>query len=109
MSLSGIPRALARAMSLPALLARSCCAAAALDCLDSSPTQTTARSGLLDTRAVPLGITPGSKVVALEGAEGAARGMEGVLTAGTARVAVRAQSVPMAAESVMVQEVDGVS
>src|ERR1700737_4634039 len=104
MSLSAIPRAFARAISLPALLARSCCAAEALVCFESTPTHTTARSGLLDTRPLPLVITPGSKVVVVEDADGTARRTEGRLTASTASVAIRAQRIPTAAENATVRK-----
>src|SRR5260370_7758352 len=106
MSLSGIPSALARAISPAAFPARSDCAADALDCLDSTATEINARSGFLDTIASPLVITPGSNVDVVEEAEGAATRIEGLLTASTANVAVSAQSVAAAADNTTVRIVD---
>src|SRR5260370_3984274 len=99
MSLSAIPSALARAISPAAFPARSDCAVAALDCLDSTAAEISARSGFLDTIAAPLVITPGSNVDVVEDAEGAATRIEGLLTASTANVAVSAQSVAAAADN----------
>src|SRR5713226_6749919 len=106
MSLSGIPSALARAISPAALPARSDCAADALDCLESTAAEISARSGFLDTIASPLVITPGSNVDVVEDAEGAATRIEGLLTASTANVAVSAQSVAAAADNATVRIVD---
>src|SRR5260370_28661786 len=106
MSLSGIPSALARAISPAAFPARSDCGADALDCLDSTATEINARSGFLDTIGSPLVITPGSNVDVVEEAEGAATRIEGLLTASTANVAVSAQSVAAAADNTTVRIVD---
>ncbi len=108
MSLSAMPSDLARAINLPALPARTCCAAEALDSFASTPTHTTARSGFLDTRPLPLVITPGSNVVVVfEDAEGAISKTDGRLIASTASVAMIAQSVPMAAVNATVRKLDG--
>src|SRR5258706_3414456 len=108
MSLSAMPSAFARAISFPALAARSCCAAVAVLSLDSTPTEISARSGFLDTSPSPLVITPGSNVDEADEADGAASNIEGRLTtASTASVAASAQSVAMAAESATVRRVDG--
>src|SRR5713226_524071 len=104
MSLSAMPSAFARAISLPALAARSCCAAVAVLSFDSTPTEISARSGFLDTSPSPLVITPGSNVdvpVVADEADGAASNIEGRLT--TASTA----SVAMAAENATVRRVDG--
>src|SRR5713101_5235033 len=107
MSLSAIPSALARAISPPALPARSDCAADALDCLDSTAAEINARSGFLDTVASPLVITPGSNVDVVDVAEGEVTRMEdGLLTASTASVAMSAQSVAAPAENTTVRIVD---
>src|SRR3979411_131329 len=55
-----MPRALARAINLEGLAARSLCAAEALDDCDSTPTEMNARSGFFETVASPLLITPSS-------------------------------------------------
>src|SRR6266852_1275860 len=54
MSASGTPSALTRAISLPAFPARSLCAADAVEPSDSTPAETMARSGFLETIASPL-------------------------------------------------------
>src|SRR5260370_19968362 len=106
MSLSAMPSAFARAISLPALAARSCCAAVAVLSFDSTPTEISARSGFLDTSPSPLVITPGSNVEPVDEADGAASNIEGRLTASTARVATSAHRVPTAAENATVRKVD---
>src|SRR5207245_1219948 len=74
MSLSGMPSAFARAISFEALPARSCWAAEAVFSLDSTPTYTITRSGLLATIASPLVTTPGARVGVLATlADGGAR------------------------------------
>src|SRR5712692_11203182 len=107
MSLSAIPSAFARAINLLALVARSCCAADAVFCLESTPTEITARSGFLETIASPLVITPGSNVAVVDEADGAASSIVGRLIASTARVATSAHRVPTAAENATVRKVDG--
>src|SRR6266850_102213 len=99
MSLSAIPIALALAMSLAALLARSFCAADALGLSESTPTMMYAVSGLFDTFASPLANTPGVNV-AVEGgrAVGAATTTWGRLPATTAKATATAQTTAMAPE-----------
>src|SRR5260370_29505975 len=107
MSLSAIPRALARAISRAALAARSDCAADAVLCLDSTDAEISAKSGFLDTVASPVVITPGSKEEVVDVAEGEVNRMEGgLLTASTASVAASAQSVAAEAEKTTVRKVD---
>src|ERR1700687_421974 len=106
MSLSAIPRALARAISPAALPARSDCAAEALLCLDSTAAEISARSGCLDTVPSPLVIIPGSNVDVVEVAEGVVTRMEGLLTARTASVAASAQRAAAAAETTTVRIVE---
>src|SRR5260370_30480772 len=106
MSLSGMPRALARAINPVALPARLDWAAEALLCLDSTAAEISARSAFLDTVASPLVITPGSNVDMVEVAEGVVTRMEGLLTASTASVATSAQRVAAAAENTTVRIVE---
>src|SRR5260370_9415696 len=108
MSLSGIPSALARAISPAAFPARSDCAADALDCLESTATEINARSGFLDTIASPLVMTPGSNVDVVEDAEGAPIRIEGLLTASTASAAVSAHKVAAAPDKPTVRKVDSI-
>src|SRR4029077_4861479 len=107
MSLSATPSAFTRAISLPALAARSCCAAEALLSLDSTPTEINARSGFLDTIASPLVMTAGSNVVELDGAVGLVSNSEGRLPGSPASGAMSAHRVPAAAEYATVRKVDG--
>src|SRR5260370_21013388 len=107
MSLSAIPRALARALRPAALPARSDCAADAVLCLDSTEAEISAKSGFLDTVASPVVITPGSKEEVVDVAEGeATRTEDGLLTASTASVAASAQSVAAEADKTTAREGD---
>src|SRR5258708_11361896 len=94
-----MPRAFARAISLPALAARSCWAAAAVLSFDSTPTEISARAGFLDTSPSPLVIKPGSNVDGVDEADGAARSIEGLVTASTPRGAGGAHSVAAPGEN----------
>src|ERR1700720_2831807 len=105
MSLSAMPRALARAIKPNALPVRSDCAAEAVLCLDSTAAEISARSGFLETVASPLVITAGSNVDVVEVAEGVVTRMEGLLTATTATVAASAHRVAAAAENTTVRTV----
>src|SRR5450759_1128810 len=61
---------LTRAMSLASLLARSLCAADAVDCCESTPAYRNAVSGCLETLASPLVNTPGPTEVVVDAAAG---------------------------------------
>src|ERR1700730_17016498 len=100
MSLSAMPRALARAISLPALLARSFWAADAVGFSDSTPADRNAISGLFDTIASPLLNTPGVKVgVDCGTAPGAATTIWVRIAAMTANVTATAHAAAMAPEN----------
>src|SRR5260370_38239647 len=94
MSLSGTPRALTRAISLPALLARSCCAAVAVACCDWQPTDISGRAGFLDTIASPLVKITGAMGDVAEEADRPASRKVRLLTASSPRVAATDRTGP---------------
>src|ERR1700693_4303433 len=100
MSLSAMPRDLARAISLLALPARSFWAADAVGFSDSTPADRKATSGFFDTIASPLLNTPGVNVdVDCGTAAGAATTIWVRVAAITANVTATAQAVAMTPEN----------
>src|SRR6266850_3005911 len=99
MSLSAMPRALAFAISLEALVARSLWAAAAVGLSESTPTVRKAVSGFADTLASPLAKTPGVKVAVDCGNAAGAATTEGRVAATTASATARAQAAATAPEN----------